>query len=411
MLFGLWRADSRKTAGMSTATLKLGRLGVSLWLLAALAGCEKPKPPPPAKPTVGTITLKGQPVAITTTLPGRITAFRVAEVRPQVSGVVQKRLFVEGQQVKAEQQLYQIDPAPYIASLATAQATVAHAEAELASAKATYDRYVPLVQAQAVSHQDFDTATASLRQAESDVASGQAGVKTAAINLAYTRVASPIGGHTGRSSVTEGALVTAGQTDSLVTVTELNPIYVDVTQPSATLSRFKRELASGQIVSNGANMVRVTLILEDGSPYDQPGKLQFSEVTVDQNTGSVTLRAIFANDHEILLPGMFVQEIIEEGVRQNGLLVPQRGVTHDAKGQAVAYVVGTDGKVAERKIKTEQAIGNKWLVSDGLAEGDQVILDGMQKIKPGTEVSVTEAKAEIGDERPKGGTPATDSKP
>jgi membrane fusion protein (multidrug efflux system) len=384
---------------------------MSLWLLAAVAACGEKKPPPPAKPVVGAITLKGQPVAITTTLPGRITAFRVADVRPQVSGVIQKRLFVEGQQVQPDQQLYQIDPAPYIASLATAQATVAHAEAELASAKATYDRYLPLVQAQAVSRQDFDTATASLRQAEADVASGQASVKTAAINMAYTRVASPIGGHTGRSSVTEGALVTANQTDSLVTVTQLDPIYVDVTQPSAILSRFRRELASGQMVSAGANAVRVTLVLEDGSHYEQPGKLQFSEVTVDQGTGSVTLRAIFANDREMLLPGMFVQEIIEEGVRQNGLLVPQRGVTHDAKGQAVAFVVGTDGKVAQRKIKTEQAIGNDWLVSDGLTAGDQVILDGMQKVKPGADVSVTEAKAEIGDERPKGGASVPDSKP
>lgn len=400
---------------MGVATLKLGRLGLSLWILAALTGCEKPKPPPPAKPVVGVIVLKGQPVAITTTLPGRITAFRVADVRPQVNGVIQKRLFVEGQQVQPDQQLYQIDPAPYVASLATAQATVAHAEAELASAKATYDRYVPLVQAQAVSHQDFDTATESLRQAEADVASGQASVKTAAINLAYTRVASPISGHTGRSSVTEGALVTAGQTDSLVTVTQLNPIFVDVTQPSATLSRFKRELASGQIVSNAANMVRVTLILEDGTPYEQPGKLQFSEVTVDQGTGSVTLRAIFANDHEILLPGMFVREIIEEGVRQNGLLVPQRGVTHDAKGQAVALIVGDDGKVAQRKITADQVIGNDWLVSNGLAEGDRVILDGLQKVKPGAEVTVTEADAEIGEERPKGAStgagPANPGKP
>jgi membrane fusion protein (multidrug efflux system) len=396
---------------MRAARLGLGRLGTSFWLLAALAACDEQKPPPPAKPSVGAITLKGQAVAITTTLPGRITAFRVAEVRPQVSGVVQKRLFVEGQQVRPDQQLYQIDPAPYEASVATARATVAHAEAELASAQATYDRYVPLVQAQAVSRQDFDTATASLRQAQADVASGQASLKTATINLAYTRVASPIGGHSGRSSVTEGALVTANQADSLVTVTQLDPIYVDVTQPSATLNRFRRELASGQMVKEGGDAVRVTLVLEDGSHYDQPGKLEFSEVTVDQGTGSVTLRAVFANDRGMLLPGMFVQEIVEEGVRQNGLLVPQRGVTHDAKGQAVAFVVGADGKVAQRKIKTQQAVGNEWLVSDGLSAGDQVILDGMQKVKPGMDVTVTEAKADIGDERSKGGASPPDGKP
>jgi membrane fusion protein (multidrug efflux system) len=396
---------------MRTARLELGRLGISFWLLVALTACHKEKPPPPAKPAVGAITLKGQAVPITTTLPGRITAFRVAEVRPQVSGVIQKRLFVEGQQVQPDQQLYQIDPAPYVASVASAQATVAHAKAELASAQATYDRYVPLVQAQAVSRQDLDTATASLRQAEADVASGQASLKSAAINLAYTRLASPIGGHSGRSSVTEGALVTANQADSLVTVTQLDPIYVDVTQPSATLNRFRRELASGQMVRAGADAVRVTLVLEDGSHYDQPGTLQFSEVTVDQGTGSVTLRAVFANDRGLLLPGMFVQEIVEEGLRQNGLLVPQRGVTHDAKGQALAFVVGPDGKVAQRQIKTEQAVGNDWLVSDGLAAGDRVILDGMQKVKPGMEVDVTEAKEDIGDERPKGGASAPDSKP
>jgi len=396
---------------MRAATLELGRFGMSLWLLVALAACSEKKPPPPAKPVVGVVTLKGQAVAITTTLPGRITAYRVAEVRPQVSGVIQKRLFVEGQQVKPDQQLYQIDPAPYAASVATAQATVAHAEAELASAQATYNRYLPLVQAQAISRQDFDIATASLRQARADVASGEASLKIASINLAYTRVTSPIGGHSGRSAVTEGALVTASQAQALVTVTQLDPIYVDVTQPSATLSRFRRELASGRIASAGANAVRVTLVLEDGSSYDRPGKLEFSEVTVDQGTGSVTLRALFANDREILLPGMFVQEIVEEGVRQNGLLVPQRGVTHDAKGQAVASVVGDDGKVVQRKIVADRVIGNDWLVSEGLAQGDRVILDGLQKVKPGAEVSVTEAEAEIGDERPKGSASAPVSKP
>jgi membrane fusion protein (multidrug efflux system) len=396
---------------MRAGTLQLCRLGLSLCLLVALDGCNKEKPPPPAKPMVGAITLKGQPVSITTTLPGRITSFRVADVRPQVSGIIQKRMFVEGQQVQPDQQLYQIDPAPYIASVASARATVAHAEAELASAKATYDRYVPLAGAQAISRQDLDTATASLRQAQADVASGEASLKTATINLAYTRVASPIGGHSGRSSVTEGALVTANQTDSLVTITQLDPIYADVTQPSATLLRFQRELATGQIASAGANAAKVTLLLEDGRPYDKPGTLQFSEVTVDQGTGSVTLRAIFANDRKMLLPGMFVQVIIEEGVRQNGLLVPQRGITHDAKGQALALVVGADGKVAQRKIVADRAIGNDWMVSEGLVAGDRVILDGLQKVKPGEEVTVTEAKAEIGDEPTKAAEPPPVRKP
>ncbi len=373
------------------------RLCLLLIVTGCLGGCDDKAPPPaPTKPHVGVVTIHASPVAITTELSGRVTAYRIADVRPQVGGLILKRLFVEGDTVREGQILYQIDPAPSEASLASAQASVARAEAGVTSDQLTYDRYKPLAQAQAISRQDLDTATATLRQAQADVASGRASVKTAAINLAYTKVTSPIGGRSGRSSVTEGALVTANQATSLVTVTQLNPIYVDVTQPSATLLRFKRELASGQIRAGGDNAAPVKLILEDDSAYDQAGKLQFSEVSVDQGTGSVTLRAIFPNDKGLLLPGMFVRETLEEGVRQNGLLVPQRGVTHDQKGDAVAMVVGTDGKVVQRSVVIDRAIGNDWLISRGLADGDRVILDGLQKIHPGVEVSVTEASPSVG---------------
>ncbi len=380
---------------MLGATHSMRRLGGILLLTASVMACKEKAPPVVAKPDVGVVTIHAKPVTITTELPGRTSAYRVAEVRPQVNGVIQKRLFIEGQDVKADQQLYQIDPAPYQASLASAQASVARAEAGVVSDRATVSRYLPLADAQAISRQDLDTAIAALNQGDADIASGQASVKSAAINLAYTRVTSPIAGRAGRSSVTEGALVTASQTSSLVTVTQLNPIYVDVTQPTATLLRLKRELASGQIKAAGTNAAEVKLVLEDGSAYDQPGKLQFSEVTVDQNTGSVTVRAIFPNDSGLLLPGMFVQETIEEGVRQNGLLVPQRGVTHNQKGQAVALVVGKDGKVQQRVLTADRAIGDDWLISAGLVDGDQVVVEGLQKVKPGSEVTVTEVSASL----------------
>jgi membrane fusion protein (multidrug efflux system) len=386
-------------------------LGFLLSVAASLMSCKEKPPPAVAKTEVGVVTIHAKPVVITTELPGRVSAYRIAEVRPQVNGLIQKRLFVEGQDVKADQQLYQIDPAPYQASLASAQAAVKRAAAGVVSARATVDRYLPLADAQAISRQDADNAVATLRQSEADVASGQASVNTAAINLAYTRVASPISGRAGRSSVTEGALVTASQATSLLTVTQLDPIYVDVTQPSATLLRLKREMASGQIVGGGKNAAPVKLVLEDGSDYDQPGALQFSEVTVDQNTGSVTVRAIFPNKKGLLLPGMFVHEAIEEGVRQNALLVPQRGVTHDQKGQAVALVVGKDDKVEQRVLVTDRAVGDDWLVLTGIADGDRVIVDGLQKAKPGTQVSVAEAAPTLSPPPPPELAATPDAKP
>jgi membrane fusion protein (multidrug efflux system) len=371
------------------------RIAVPMAIVLALCGC-KDKPAaqsgPPPKPGVDVVTLHAQPVALTTELPGRTSAYRTAEVRPQVNGIILKRLFTEGDTVQAGQQLYQIDPAPYQASLASAQATLKKAQASVKTAQSVVSRYRPLAAAFAVSRQDLDNAIGTLEQNQADVASAEAAIKTAAINLAYTKVLSPVAGHTGRSSVTEGALVTADQTTSLVTITQLDPIYVDVTQPSTTILRLKRELASGQIAGAGDNKVPVKLLLEDGSSYDQPGTLQFSEVTVDQGTGAVTLRAVFPNRSGLLLPGMFVREQLQEGIQQHGILAPQQGVTHNQKGEPTALVVGPDGKVQARMLTTDRAIGDDWLVTKGLNDGDKLIVSGLQMVRPGIEVTVTEAK-------------------
>lgn len=367
-----------------------------LFLTAALllAGCkeEKKEAGPPPKPTVDVVVLHAQPVALKTDLPGRTSAYRVAEVRPQVGGVILKRSFTEGDVVKAGQVLYQIDPAPYEAALASAKAQLLKAQASAKTSQSTVSRYRPLVAANAISKQDLDNAVGTLGENQADIASAQATIKTAMINLAYTKVTSPITGKTSRSAVTEGALVTANQTTTLVTVTQLDPIYVDVAQPSTTILRLKREVASGQIKSAGADQIEVALLLEDGSRYDQVGKLQFSEVTVDQGTGAITLRAIFPNAAGLLLPGMFAQEEIEEGIRQNGLLVPQQGITHNTKGEATALVVGQDGKVESRIVTTDRAIGDAWLVTNGLKDGDRVIVKGVQMAKPGAEVTANEVK-------------------
>jgi len=347
---------------------------------------------PPSKPSVDVVTLRAQLVKLTTELPGRTSPYRTAEVRPQVYGIILKRLFAEGDTVRAGQQLYQIDPTPYEASLASAQATLLHARASVKTAQSTVSRFRPLVAAFAVSRQDLDNAVGTLEQDQADVASAEAALRTAEINLAYTKVLSPITGRTGRSAVTEGALVTADQTTSLVTITQLDPIYVDVTQPSTTVLRLKREVTSGEIKTARDNQVPVTLVLEDSSSYDQTGTLQFSEVTVDQGTGAVTLRAVFPNDAGLLLPGMFVREELPEGVRQNGILAPQQGVTHNAKGEPTALVVGTDGKVQSRILTTDRAIGNYWLVTNGLNDGDRLVVSGVQMVQPGMQVTANEVK-------------------
>src|SRR3984957_3614500 len=369
---------------MTTCRTGMGRTAMACVGMAAiglsLAGCkENPAQAaaPPPKPSVDVVTLHAQPVKLITELPGRTSPYRTAEVRPQVYGIILKRLFTEGDTVQAGQQLYQINPAPYEASLASAQATLLHAQASVKTAQSTVSRFRPLVAAFAVSRQDLDNAVGTLEQDQADVASAEAALRTAEINLAYTKVLSPITGRTGRSSVTEGALVTADQTTSLVTITQLDPIYVDVTQPSTTMLRLKREVASGQMQTAGDDQVPVRLLLEDGSRYDPAGTLQFSEVTVDPGTGAVTLRAVFPNESGLLLPGMFLREQLREGPRQDGILAPQQGVTHNARGDATALVVGADGKVQSRILTTDRAIGNDWLVTKGLNAGDRLIVRGV----------------------------------
>ncbi len=366
-----------------------------LLLSLALAACsQKAAPPPPRPAEVGVMTLRQQPVTIVTELPGRTVSYRVAEVRPQVNGVILKRLYTEGSQVKAGQQLYQIDPAPFQASYESAQAALARAQATATSTRLLAQRYKPLSEARAVSQQDYDNAVASQDQAAADVASAKAALDTARINLAYTKVFAPITGRTGRSSVTEGALVAANQTAAMVVIQQLDPIYVDATQASTVLLRLQRALADGQLKKVGEGQAEAKLILEDGTPYSPNGKLQFSEVTVDSGTGSVSLRAVFPNPKNILLPGMFVREQLEEGVNETGLLVPQRAVARNPQGDPIVTVVGADNKTTTRVIKTDRAIGDQWLVSDGVAAGDRVIVIGILGVRPGAEVHAREVTAD-----------------
>ena len=357
------------------------RAAVAVTVAVVMTACSAKKGPPPPPPPVAVkvVTLTPQSVSISTDLPGRMVPYRVADIRPQVSGVILKRMFVEGTDVKEGQQLYQIDPALYQAAYDSAAATAE-------SARLQAERYKPLAEANAVSKQDYDNAVAA-------AATNKASAETAHINLVYTRLLSPISGRIGRSSVTEGALVTANQATALATVQQLDPIYVDVTQPSAVLLRLKRELAAGQLVQAGANQAEVHLILEDGSAYKPVGKMQFAEVQVDQTTGSVTLRALFPNPDKLLLPGMFVREQIEEGSRTDALLVPQVAVTHNQKGDPTALVVNSANKVELRSLVTERAIGDKWLVTDGLKAGDRVIVEGIQFAKPGSDVKPEEEEA------------------
>ena len=363
-----------------------------------LDGCQQSAGPPGAggpKPPqdVGVVTIVPQRVTLSTELPGRTSPYRVAEVRPQVNGVLLKRMFTEGTDVKEGQQLYQIDPAVYQAALDSALATLQHAEAAESIAKSQADRYQALKDSNAVSKQDYDTNVANEKQALADVSSAKAVVESAQINLTYTRVLAPISGRTGRS-ITEGALVTTNQTQSLVTIQQLDPIYVDIPQSTAVIVRLRREMTAGQIRSTDGKAAPITLTLEDGSPYDQEGRLQFSEVTVDQGTGSVILRAVFPNPKAFLLPGMFVTAHLQEGVSDNGLLVPQQGVMRDPRGQATAFVLGTDNKIELRSIRTDRAIGDKWLVTDGLHPNERVVVSGLQKIGPGATVHPTEMTAD-----------------
>lgn len=335
----------------------------------------------PQAQEVGVVTLKARPVSISAELAGRTAPFLIAEVRPQVSGIIKKRHFVEGADVKAGAALYQIDPATYQATFESAKAALVKAEANLFSARLKADRYQDLVGIKAVSQQDFDDAVATLKQSEAEVALRRAALDSARINLDYTLVTTPISGRIGRSAVTPGALVTANQSASLATVQQLDPIYVDVTQSSADLLRLKRQLASGQL--KGVTTAKARLILEDGSAYPLEGRVQFSEATVDQSTGTVTLRAVFPNPGQDLLPGMYVRAILDTGIDEQAILVPQQAVSRNQRAEAVTLVVNPEGKVEQRAVEVRRAVGNDWLVSAGLTAGDRVIVEGVQKVRPG----------------------------
>ncbi|MFT3965766.1 MAG: efflux RND transporter periplasmic adaptor subunit [Sphingobium sp.] len=352
-------------------------------ILPLLPGCGQDKAPQPAAVEVGVVTLSAQDVTLSTELPGRTTATMVSEVRPQVAGIVQKRLFTEGSLVTAGQPLYQIDPSLYSASREEAAATLANAQASLATADAKARRYATLTGTEAVSAQDKDDVTAAARQARASVRQAQASLGTASINLRFTQVRAPIGGRIGRSSVTPGALVTASQTDSLATIQQLDPIFVDITQSSAKLLELRRSLATGKMLPASAT---IRLKLDDGSDYAQAGRIEFAEPIVDPDSGTVTLRARFPNPDGLLLPGMFVRVVAPQSVMPNAILAPQQGISRDAKGGATALVVGRDNKVERRTVTAAQAIGDKWLITSGLKAGDRLIVEGTDKVQSGATV-------------------------
>ncbi|NLO53345.1 MAG: efflux RND transporter periplasmic adaptor subunit [Gammaproteobacteria bacterium] len=349
-----------------------------LTLVCALliSACDQPSNEPTKKQQaiakVGIVTLASETYTLTSELPGRTAAYRVAEVRPQVNGIIQKRLFKEGSDVKANQQLYQIDPAIYEANLKSA-------EASLLAARSLAERYKILVAERAVSRQQYDDAQANRLQAE-------AALERAKIEQRYTRVLAPIAGRIGRSSISEGALVSTGQAQELAVIQQLDPIYVDVTQSATDLLRLRRELANGLLEKAGDNAAQVTLKLQDDSHYLHAGTLEFSEVSVDAGTGSVTLRAVFPNPDGLLLPGMFVHARLVSGVQNKAILAPQQGITRNPKGEPTAMVLKADNTVETRQLKAERTVGNRWLVTDGLNEGDRLITEGLQFIQPGASV-------------------------
>ena len=363
----------------------------------ALTGCdqatEQSQASAPKAVPVGVLTLKSQALTLKKELPGRISAFQIAEIRPQVSGIVQSRLLVEGKEVKQGQALYQIDPATFEADLAASEASVARAEASIASSKSKASRYSELLKIKAVSQQDFDEADAAYKQANAELLTAKAQLKSAQINLNYSHVSSPISGQISKSSVTVGALVSANQSTALATVTQLDPIYIDLTQSSNELTQLKKAISSGALTVDSTSQTDVELIMEDGSVYPHKGTLQFSEVTVDPSTGSVTLRAKFSNPEKLLLPGMYARASIVEGVKAGAILAPQRGVSRNSKGEPTAMVVSKENTVESRVLKVDRTIGSDWLVTDGLMDGDKLIVEGLQKIRPGAPVNPSEIQS------------------
>jgi membrane fusion protein (multidrug efflux system) len=355
-----------------------------------LAGCDRgQKSLQSTVPEVATMTVQPQELVLTTELPGRTSPYLVSEIRPQVNGIIQKRLFTEGSDVKADHVLYQIDPAPFQAALDSAKAALAKSEANLIVTRLKFERYKELLAEKVVSQQDYDDRDAALKQAEADIEYCKAAVETARINLGYTRVTAPISGRIGKSNVTDGALVTAYQALPLATIQQLDPIYVDVPQSTSDLLQLKRRLEDKRLHQNGTSQNSVKAILEDGREYVSKGSLQFRDITVDPTTGSVVLRAVFPNPEGDLLPGMFVRAVVIEGTNEQAILIPQQAVSRDPKGNPVTLVVDAEGKIQQRRLTLDRAIGDKWLVSSGLASGDRVVVEGIQKVRPGASVRVT----------------------
>ena len=375
--------QSASCRGLAAALLALGATG---------CGGSKPAPPP-APPDVTVQTVHPSSVPVSVELPGRTAPYLVAQVRARVDGVVLQRTFDEGADVKGQQLLYRIDPAPYRAALANAMAALHKANASLVAVTAQAARYQTLVGGNAISKQTYDNAVATEGQAAADVAAGQASVDTARINLSYTDVVSPIPGRSGISLVTQGAYVQASAATLLTTVQQIDPMYVDLTQSSVAGLHLRRDIASGQLQPEGGTQPKVTLTMEDGSAYPLPGKLQFSGITVDPATGTVTVRAVFPNPQHILLPGMFVHASIEQGNTNGAMLVPAPAVTHDANGQATTLVVGADHKVVLRTLQASTMYGNDWVVTGGLKDGEQVIVAGVQLAQPGKLVHPVPASA------------------
>jgi membrane fusion protein (multidrug efflux system) len=384
-------------------TLQKGMAALALPFCLFLWSCDSQQQSlPPPVPEVGVVTVRAHEIILTSELPGRTSAFRVAEIRPQVSGLIQKRLFTEGSDVKAGRILYQIDPASFQVALDNAEAALRRSEANLLATRSREERFRGLLADKAVSRQDYDDAAATLKQTEADIAYWKAMREEARINLKYTRITAPISGRIGRSSVTEGALVTAYQPLALATIQQLDPLYMDVPQSTTELLRLQRRLESGMLDRSGAGQKKVRLILEDGTEYPLEGTLQFRDVTVEPTTGTVTLRAVFPNPEGVLLPGMFVRAVVEEGVNPKALLVPQQAVSRDHKGNPFAFIVDADGTAQTRPVAIDRAIGNQWLVTAGLSPGDRVIVEGMQKIRPGVPVK-TVASAEAAVNPPEAG--------
>ena len=384
----------RKGIARATSFAMAFAMAITGGVLLALAGCGKTKSAAAvAVPEVGVITLAPRSTQIVDELAGRTVAYRIAEVRPQISGIVKQRLFTEGSEVRAGQPLFKIDDASYSVALRSAQAALQRAEAQQQSTRALRDRYDKLLATNLVSKQAYDDAVAGAATAEADIAAAQAQVAAAKINMVYTQVLAPISGRIGRALVTEGALVKSEQDASLAQVQQLDPIYVDISQSSVELLRLKSQLDSGQLQGDAKDQAEVKLTLEDGREYAETGKLQFSEVSVDPGTGAVLLRALFPNPRRELLPGMFVRARLTQAVKKDALLVPQRGVTRNQHGDAVVLVVGADDVIAERVVTTDRAIGNDWLITTGVAAGDRIVLDGLQKVRAGIKVRTVEAAA------------------